>query len=102
MARSMGYGHGVCELQFGNFILKALCQGCQIFLGPNIPKRGKNTKGPQTTPNSHVLYQRAINYTVIAIKYTNIFSYKGPPQYTQIGILVLKLTIWQPCRFGLV
>jgi hypothetical protein len=25
------------------------------------------------------------------------FPFQGPPKYTQIGILVLKYTIWQPC-----
>jgi hypothetical protein len=31
-------------------------QGCQIFLGPNIPKR-------KNIPNDHILYQRAVNCT---------------------------------------
>jgi hypothetical protein len=31
-------------------------QGCQIFLGPNIPKR-------KNIPNDHTLYPEAINYT---------------------------------------
>jgi hypothetical protein len=37
-------------------------QGCQIFLGPNIPKRKKYTKWPQIMPNGHVLYQMIINH----------------------------------------
>jgi hypothetical protein len=32
-------------------------QGCQIFLGPNIPKREKYTKRPQTIQNIYKLYQ---------------------------------------------
>jgi hypothetical protein len=30
-------------------------QGCQIFLGPKIPKREKYTKGQQTTPSRYTL-----------------------------------------------
>jgi hypothetical protein len=32
-------------------------QGCQIFLGPNIPKRKKYI------PNDQKLYRKAVNYT---------------------------------------
>jgi hypothetical protein len=32
-------------------------QGCQIFIGPNLPKLEKYT------PNDHKLYQTAVNYT---------------------------------------
>jgi hypothetical protein len=35
-------------------------QGCQIFLGPNIPKREKYTKWPQTIPNDNKIYQIAV------------------------------------------
>jgi hypothetical protein len=38
-------------------------KGCQIFLGPNIPKRENYTKLPQTIPNYHKLYQITTNYT---------------------------------------
>jgi hypothetical protein len=38
-------------------------QGCQIFLGPNIPNWEKYTKLPQTKPNGHKLYQMAIKYS---------------------------------------
>jgi hypothetical protein len=31
-------------------------QGCQIFLGPNIPKWEKQVKWPQTIPNCRTLY----------------------------------------------
>jgi hypothetical protein len=37
-----------------------LCQGCQIFLGPNIPNWEKYTNWPQTIPTGHKLYQMAI------------------------------------------
>jgi hypothetical protein len=52
-------------------------QGCQIFLGQNVPKREKYKKRPQTTPNGHKIYQH--------------FPFKGPPKYTQIGIFGLKV-----------
>jgi hypothetical protein len=61
----------------------ARLQGCQIFLGPNIPKRHKYTKGPQTTPNGHTLFQVAINYTKWPKIYQH-FPFQGPPKYTQI------------------
>jgi hypothetical protein len=38
-------------------------QGCQIFLGPNIPKCKKYTKWPQTIPKGHKLYQIALKYS---------------------------------------
>jgi hypothetical protein len=38
-------------------------QGCQIFLGPNIPKREKYTKWPKTIPSGHTLYQMAVKYS---------------------------------------
>jgi hypothetical protein len=37
-------------------------QGCQIFLGPNIPNWEKYNKLPQTIPNSHKLNQMDIKY----------------------------------------
>jgi hypothetical protein len=59
-------------------------QGCQIFLGTNIPKREKYTKGPQTTPNGHgyiisnghKLYQMAEKFPTFSIP--------------KLGFLVLK------------
>jgi hypothetical protein len=38
-------------------------QGCQIFRGPNIPKREKYTKLLQTIPNGHKLYKIAVKYS---------------------------------------
>jgi hypothetical protein len=38
-------------------------QGCQIFLGPNIPKWKKYTQWPQILPNGQKLYQMAIKYS---------------------------------------
>jgi hypothetical protein len=46
--------------QHHNYICK---QGCQILLGPNISKREKYTKWPQTIPNGHELYKMAVKYT---------------------------------------
>jgi hypothetical protein len=40
-----------------------LNQGCQIFLGPNIPKRKKYTKGTQTIPKGFKLHQMAVEYS---------------------------------------
>jgi hypothetical protein len=42
---------------------ETLAQGCQIFLGPNIPKWEKYTKRPLTRPNDQKLYQMAVNYS---------------------------------------
>jgi hypothetical protein len=47
------------DFVFGCFSL----QGCQIFLGPSIPKWEKYSKSPQTIPNSHKLYQMAVKYS---------------------------------------
>jgi hypothetical protein len=38
-------------------------QGCQIFLGPNIPNWEKYDKCRQTIPNGRKLYQMAIKYS---------------------------------------
>jgi hypothetical protein len=40
-----------------------LGQGCQIFLGPNIPNWEKYSKWTQTIPNGHKLYQMALKYS---------------------------------------
>jgi hypothetical protein len=55
-------------------------EGCQIFLGPNLPKREKYTKGPQTTLNGLTLNQ-------MADKYTNIFRSKA----LRFGMFGLKI-----------
>jgi hypothetical protein len=66
-----------CSTEFSSYnkIVKAYhflgCgQGCQICLGPNIPKREKYTKGPKNytkrlciIPNGHKLSLSAIHYT---------------------------------------
>jgi hypothetical protein len=44
-------------------VWESLEQGCQIFLGPNIPNREKYTKWPPTIPNGHELYQMGVNYS---------------------------------------
>jgi hypothetical protein len=38
-------------------------QGCQIFLGPNIPNWEKYTKWPQVIPNGHQLNQMDVKYS---------------------------------------
>jgi hypothetical protein len=40
-------------------------QGCQIFLGPNIPKREKYTKWLQNIPSGHYLYQMAVTISIL-------------------------------------
>jgi hypothetical protein len=67
VAFSYIWSHGTYEiLKYGAFPNTQLApnqKGCQIFLGPNLPKREKYTKGPQTTPNGQPLYQITTNYT---------------------------------------
>jgi hypothetical protein len=66
-------------------------QGCQIFLGPNIPNWGKYNKLLQTIPN-----QTATNYTkwpkIIPNGhkiYVPTFTFEKPSQiYPNLGILV--------------
>jgi hypothetical protein len=43
-------------------------QGCQIFLGTNIPKREKYTKLPQTIPNGSNIFQMVIKYDIFLSK----------------------------------
>jgi hypothetical protein len=62
---------------------RSMKQGCQIFLGTNIPKLEKYTKGPQTTPNGDKFYQ-------MAVKYTNIFHSMALQNIPKVGFLVLK------------
>jgi hypothetical protein len=59
-------------------------QGCQICLGPNIPKREKinkrttnSTKRLKNIPNGRKINQH--------------FPFNGPPKHTQIGIFGLKI-----------
>jgi hypothetical protein len=68
-------------------------QGCQIFLGPNIPKWEKYTKLPQTIPNCHKLCQMAMKYSKLSynLKKTKHFPFQGPPKFTQIRIFGLKI-----------
>jgi hypothetical protein len=69
-------------------------QGCQIFLGPNIPKRGKVYQMGTNyvcTPNGNTYYTKwSIMYIPNIRKIYQRFPFQGPPKYTQIGILVTK------------
>jgi hypothetical protein len=69
---------------------KILQQGCQIFLGPNIPKREKYTKSPQTIPNGHKLgIPNGRKIFQMVIKYTNIFHHsKAFQNLPKVGFLV--------------
>jgi hypothetical protein len=73
-------------------------QGCQIFLGPNIPKWEKYTKRPQTLPNVPKLFGH--NLVQMVIKYTNTFHSKYLQNLPKSGFLVSKQTIWQPWDSG--
>jgi hypothetical protein len=43
---------------------KVISQGCQIFLGPNIPNWENNTNEQKLgIPNGHKLYQMAMKYS---------------------------------------
>jgi hypothetical protein len=76
------------DCQFFNSLQKKLFgsrklaaeQGCQIFLGPSIPKIQQMitncTKRPFITPNGHKIYQH--------------FQFQDLPKFTQIGIFGLK------------
>jgi hypothetical protein len=71
-------------------------QGCQIFLGPNIPKREKYNKWPQTIPNGHKVYQMAMKYSKWSYNIPT-FTFQSPSKiYPNLGFWVLKQTIWQP------
>jgi hypothetical protein len=52
-------------------------QGCQIFIGPKIPKLAKYTKLTHTIPNGHKIYQQRL--------------LQGAQKFTQIGIFGLKI-----------
>jgi hypothetical protein len=79
-----------------DWVRETLNQGCQIFLGPNIPKWEKYTyqmatnytKRPQIIPNGHKIYQH--------------FPIEGPLKFTQIVIFGLKTnhlaTLLWTCR----
>jgi hypothetical protein len=67
-------------------------QGCQIFLGPSIPKYEnipKDHKLHQTAICT--LYQMAVKYTKIGRKIYQHFTFQGPQKYTQILIFGLKI-----------
>jgi hypothetical protein len=71
-------------------------QGCQIFLGPNIPKREKYNKWSQAITNDHKLYQIAIKCSKWS-KNIPTFTIQWPSKmYPNLGFLVWKQTIWQP------
>jgi hypothetical protein len=63
-------------------------QGCQIFLGPNIPKRENYTKGTQTIPNDHKIYDKAVKYPN---GHTIYKHFQDPPKNTQIGIFGMNM-----------
>jgi hypothetical protein len=66
-------------------------QGCQIFLGPNIPKwENICTKWPQTIPNGHKLYQMIKNIPN-GHKIWQHIPLRGPPTFSRIVIFGLKI-----------
>jgi hypothetical protein len=74
-----------------------LHQGCQIFPGPNIPKRKKYTKWPQTMPKGLTLYQMGIKYSKWSYNITPFFYSKALQILPKVVFFVWKQTIWQPC-----
>jgi hypothetical protein len=75
-----------------NPILHTQCtkQGCQIFLGPNIPTRKKYTRWPQTISRFHKLYQMDVKYSKWS-KALATFSFLRSSKFTKIGIFSLKI-----------
>jgi hypothetical protein len=63
-------------------------QGCQIFLGPNIPNWEKYDKRPLTIPNGHKLYQMAIKYSNGHKIYQKITIQSASKIYPKLGFLV--------------
>jgi hypothetical protein len=68
-----------------------LGHGCQIFLGPNIPKRGKiyqmttdYSKRPYILPHGRKLFQTVI-------KYTHIFHSNSVQSFNHIGIFGMAI-----------
>jgi CRISPR/Cas system-associated protein endoribonuclease Cas2 len=64
-------------------------QGCQIFIGPNIPKQGKNTKYVATnfTKRPYII-QNGYKIFQMAIKYNNILHSKALQNIPKFGVLV--------------
>jgi hypothetical protein len=76
--------------------MPTLQQGCQIFLGPNIPRREKYNKWPQTIPNGHKLYQMDIKYSKWSLNIPAFTIQRPSKIFPNLGFLVWKQTIWQP------
>jgi hypothetical protein len=87
-----------------NFVCTYVCmyQGCQIFLGPNIPKCKKYTKWPQTLPKGHKLYQMAVRYSKWSWNITTYSITRPSKFYQNWDFLVWKQTIcqhWYECMY---
>jgi hypothetical protein len=77
-----------------------LIQGCQIFLGRNIPERKNYTTCIQNIPNGRKIC-RYTEWTKNGLNGHKIFQhlqFEDSPKFTQSGIFGLKITIWQPCQ----
>jgi hypothetical protein len=75
-----------------------LNQGCQIFLDTTYQNKGKYTKLPQHIKD-HKIYHNIPNDLKIfqmTIKYTSIFHSKALQNWSKLGFLDWKQTIWQP------
>jgi hypothetical protein len=91
MQRSLAAVCHVLEPYSENGRKSSVTQGCQIFLGPNLPKRSKYTNGPQTTPNGHALCIPNIHKLYqMAVKYCKIFHFMAIKNIHKLGFLVLQ------------
>jgi hypothetical protein len=74
-------------------------QGCQIFLDTIYQTKGKYTKSPLKFKWSYNILHTYINdrkKIKMAMEYTNLYSFQGPPKSTRIGIFGLKLASGNP------
>jgi hypothetical protein len=87
--------------------LHGLPQGCQIVLGTTFQNEKTYTKmgnGKHIYVNDHKIYQKLMKYTKWPWNIPT-FSISRPSKickyiYQNLGFLVWKYTIWQPCVHG--
>jgi hypothetical protein len=63
-------------------------QGCQIFLGPNIPNWKKYTKLPQTRPKGCKIYAMAVKYSKWSLNIPTFTIQRFSEIYPNLGFLV--------------
>jgi hypothetical protein len=72
-------------------IIQDFEQGCQIFLGPDIPKRENYTKRTQTIPNGHKIYHRALKYSKSSQNIPTVSTLRPSKKIPKIGFLGKKI-----------